>query len=102
MKDSPLPFYHSELFGFSVFLKVPEMSPAFTYCMKPDHSICHSIICLTKKNAQKSHKVYSFLIILCTYRYEPLPFPKLYTFLLNMLEQFSHLLHMKEINIEHK
>lgn len=59
--------------------------------------------CLTKKNAQqKSQRVYNFPIMSCTYRYEPLSFPKLHTFLLNMLEQFSPLLCMKEINIEHK
>lgn len=65
MKDSPLLFHCFELSGFSIFLKVPEMSPAFTHCMKPGHSICHSIICLTKKNAQqkKSHTRYIIFLL---------------------------------------
>jgi len=53
MKDSPLLFYCFELSGYTIFLKVPEMSPGLTYYMKPGHSICHTIICLTKKNAQE-------------------------------------------------
>lgn len=50
----------------------------------------------------KSHKVFNFSVISCTYKYEPLPFPKLYTFLLNILEQFSLLLCVTELNIVHK
>lgn len=70
------------------------MSPAFTQCMNPGQSVCLSIICSVKKKAHQNsvtESISSFPIISCTYRYEPGPFlsfPKLYTFLLNMLEEF--------------